>query len=82
MGAIQQFIRVLFAAIDVGERAQAVQYLGPEALQALSQDFRRQAGIDPETTAAPGEGAKAQPQPQRGHAELRHRHHPLVLGDC
>ncbi len=80
MGAIQQFIRVLFAAIDVGERAQAVQYLGPEALQALSQDFRRQAGIDPETTAAPGEGAKA--QPQRGHAELRHRHHPLVLGDC
>ncbi len=79
MGAIQQFIRLLFAAIDVGERAQAVQYLGPEALQALSEDFRRQAGIDPEA-AAQGDGDKA--QPQRGHAELRHRHHPVVLGDC
>ncbi len=79
MGAIQQFIRLLFAAIDVGERAQAVQYLGPEALQALSEDFRRQAGINPEA-AAQGDGDKA--QPQRGHAELRHRHHPVVLGDC
>ena len=79
MGAIQQFIRLLFAAIDVGEKAQAVQYLGPEALQALAEDFRRQAGIDP-GAGAQGEGDKA--QPQRGHAELRHRHHPVVLGDC
>ena len=80
MGAIQRFIRLLFAAIDVGERAQAVQYLGPEALQALSEDFRRQAGIDPGSAAAQGDGDKA--QPQQGHAELRHRHHPVVLGDC
>ena len=79
MRAIRQFFRLLFAAIDIGERAQAVQYRGPEALQALAEDFRRQAGIDPEA-AAQGEGDKA--QPQRGHAELRHRHHPLVLGDC
>ncbi len=79
MTAIRQFIRLLFAAIDVGERAQAVQYRGPEALQALSEDFRRQAGIGA-GAAAQGEGDKA--QPQRGHAELRHRHHTLVLGDC
>ena len=80
MGAIRQFFRLLFAAIDVGERAQAVQYQGPEALQALAEDFRRQAGIDPEAAAARGEAERA--QPQRGHAELRHRHHPVVLGDC
>lgn len=80
MRAIRQFIRLLFAAIAIGERARAVQYRGPEALQALSEDFRRQAGICPEAAAAQGEGDKA--RPQRGHAELRHRHHPLVLGDC
>ncbi len=79
MPAIQWFLRLLFAAIDVGERARAVQYRGPEALQALSEDFGRQAGIGP-AAAAQGEGDKA--RPQRSHAELRHRHHPLVLGDC
>ena len=79
MGTIRQFFRLLFAAIDVGERAQAVQYQGPEALQALAEDFRRQAGIDPEAAA---QDERDRAQPQRGHAELRHRHHPFVLGDC
>ncbi len=80
MRAIQEFFRLLFAAIDVGERAQSVQYRGPEALQALAEDFRRRAGIGPKTAAGQGEWDKV--RPQRGHAELRHRHHPLVLGDC
>ncbi len=80
MRAIRLFLRLLFAAIDVGERAQAVQYRGPEALQALSEDFKRQAGIGPGAAAAQGEGGRT--QPQRGHAELRHRHHKAVLGDC
>ncbi len=80
MRAIRNFVRLLLAAIDVGERAQAVQYRGPEALQAVSEDFRRQAGICPVAAGAQGEGDTA--QPQRGHGELRHRHHPLVLGDC
>ena len=80
MRAIQEFIRLLFAAIDVGERVQSVQYRGPEALQALAEDFRRQAGIGPK--AAAGQGERDRARPQRGHAELRHRHHPVVLGDC
>lgn len=85
MRVIQQFFRMLFAAIDVGERAEAVQYQGPEALRALGEDFRQKVGIGPQDSEQKGKIANrpdSGEQPLRFHAELRHRHHPAVFGDC
>ena len=80
MTAIRQFIRLVLAAIEIGARAQDLQYRGPEALQALALDFRRRAGTDPADGEAQWQEVGV--QPQQAHAERRHRHHSVVLGDC